>query len=141
MTSVISLEGLPPELAKWVKPVLEECSFMIPSWIEDLSFQYAPTDKSVMFVRVCYRNRFCTIFLTGNTLAFSEIERRHALIHELVHVLLCPFSDTVNMATKTMSKKQRSIFKELFEDSLEAACEDTARAFLRAPPKGLKPND
>ena len=141
MNCVVSLEGLPPELAEWVKPVLEELTFMIPSWIEDLGVQYAPTDKNVMFIRVCYRNRFCTIFLTGNTLSFTELERRHALMHELVHVLLCPFSDTVNMATKAMSKKQRSIFKELFEDSLEAACEDTSRAFLRAPPKGLKPND
>ena len=132
MNCVITFENLPPELEKWAKPVLEELPFMIPGWIEELSIRYDPADKNLMFTRMCYRLRWCSIYFTGHSLAASETERRLTLIHELVHVLLCPFIDTTAMAVKAMPKKTRPIFETLFHDHLEAAAEDTARAFLRA---------
>ena len=129
---VLIYENVPAEVKAWADPVLKEFSFLVPGWVEDLFIRYDAESSNLMTAGLCYRNRWCALYFTGKTLGCSESERRITLLHELVHVLFSPAAETIDMAVESLPETQRPVFKTLFENSLEAVVEDTARAFNRA---------
>ena len=132
MAYVLIYEDVPTEVKAWFDPVLKEYSFLVPGWVEDLFIRYDASSSCLMHARLCYRNRWAALYLTGTTLGCLESDRRITLLHELVHILLSPAAETIEMVIKSLPAVQRSVFKELFENSMEAVTEDTARAFNRA---------
>ena len=128
----ILYEQVPVEVKAWADPVLKEYSFLFPGWIEDLFIRYDPDNENLMYAQFSYHHRWAALYFTGKTLVCAEEERRSTLLHELVHILFSPVNETIEMGIEALPEDLRPVFKQLFEDTIEATVEDTARAFNRS---------
>ena len=74
------------------------------------------------------------MIITGETLASEEI--RELIAHEIIHVLLSPFSDPLDWIMKEVIKQEagpvsHKVVSKHIEAAKEQATEDLSRAFCR----------
>ena len=131
----IQIDGnMPPEICTLVLSHIQKLEGVFPPWLEILVLKYDPLQQAEAAVRTNYNSRWAEMIITGETLASEEI--RELIAHEIIHVLLSPFSDPLDWIMEEVIKQEagpvaHKIASKHLEAAKEQATEDLSRAMCR----------
>lgn len=121
-------ENVPKEIQAWMETEMPSALALCPSWVEDLTVRYdGELHDAEMASLSSYKNRWAVLIVTGLTLSQSDEDRTNTLRHEMIHILLAPFTDCVKMCVPAAGDCS-SLLEKWFKDAEEAVVEDLARA-------------
>lgn len=125
----------PADLRAIVEPHLMRWLPLLPTWCQEFRVRYrGDGDGATAKVAMSHKNRWAVLTVHGAWIDEPEEEREEAVIHELIHVALEPFSAASGRILEDLTEKDtplRSLADSMFTDGLECTVDDLARSIQR----------
>lgn len=91
-------KDMPPEVRGALEPMLERYRRVWPRWLIRLGVAWKSTSERNAWaaIRTSYNNRDGQLWVFGDWLDLPADHRQQVILHEIGHMLLCPFDTQVS---------------------------------------------
>ena len=117
-------DALTPFLFKW--------QAFLPQWAHEIIVSYDGGSENGMEVYFNYPNRWACLCVTGHWMGLCPEAREEGFVHEIVHMLIAPYTTSVHRITTDKDIAVPGIIKDELSSALEATTEDIAQTLLHA---------
>lgn len=120
--------SVPPSLRKLVRERLRSVEGLFPGWVNKLTVGYSPDPEGDGIASCVPRHEYRSFGLTIHPLFFEEEDWREALLHEIGHGLLKPYTAVVDRIVEKFiaDPHVRDFVAGQLRDAEEAVSEDLA---------------
>ena len=130
--------SVPDEIQATVGPLIKAYWHLLPGWLNEVIIEYTGDEDNnvVATTSGLYDYRFGRIEFTHTWLELSADARREIIVHEIIHLLLVPSQDQVQVYRNFVEKNMEmnaalvAMFEEQLNRGVEASTEDIAQAIL-----------
>ena len=135
-------DGVPKEIIQALSPILQEFSYVWPSWVEEVGILYeGDNTDDLLNINISYRYRYARLTICGTWLTLPDAERTVSIVHEIAHALINPlFTETCTALEHLLKPKNPNdtaaamtydYTMHVLNSAREACVEDIARVLVR----------
>ena len=131
--NIIAKDTLPEEVRSLALDLIHKFAFIFPNWIQVVHVDFLTDSKNnTAECWVGYNTRETVIYINGNFLCASEMDREIAIIHEIVHSVFQPAAVSVHrkLQEKEVVKTGEALPESII-DGVEQAVQDCAYSLYR----------